>query len=491
MAQRDTRALVAHLFRRAGFGLRPDELDQFTRLGLQGSVEYLINYTRVVDPADTLYPPPDLSPYYVPPVPAAQRTLATQKQAGMARTQSRLAIQEWWIERMLHTAHPLQEKMTLFWHGHFATALTKVPAPLMLQQNQLFRGMALANFNALLKAVNQDPAMLLWLDGATNRAGKPNENFARELMELFTIGLGHYTQQDVVEGARALTGWTFRRGAYLQALEGSAVQSRFVPRLHDTGVKTYLGHTGNLGSDDVMNILSAHPHTGPFLVRKLFEFFAYDGPDAATIQPLVDTYYRSHYDLSAVLRSLLLSDAFYSDNAFQQHFKSPVEFVVGTVRELNAAVPAQAIARALTLMGQDLFNPPNVGGWPGGITWITAGSLVERFNFAGMLTGRLRQGAGAQYGQPVPATGAAQVPAMSLSPALNAQQLVTQSGARDTESLVTYLLGRFIGVGATPATHSALLSYLGGPGTLTTQTVQSKARGLIQLVLASPEYQLN
>jgi uncharacterized protein (DUF1800 family) len=488
VAQRDTRALVAHLFRRAGFGLRPDELDRFTSLGVQGSVEYLINYARIADPADSLYPPPDLSQDYMPPVPTAQRTAATQKQVGMGRARAKLAIQEWWVNRMLHTARPLQEKMTLFWHGHFATALTKAPAPLMVQQNQLFRAMSLGNFNALLKAVNQDPAMLLWLDGATNRAGKPNENFSRELMELFTIGVGNYTEQDVREGARALTGWTFRRGAYQQILSGGTVQARFVPRFHDSGTKTYLGHTGNLGSDDVMNILSSHTHAGPFLARKLFEFFAYDGPDTATIQPLLDAYYHSGYDISTVMRTLLLSDAFYSDQSFQQHFKSPVEFVVGTVRELDASVPTQALVRAMTLMGQDLFNPPNVGGWPGGITWINASALVERFNFAGMLTGRFA----AQPGMQAAGTsGSAQPAEAGMIRGLNPEQLVMQSGARDVAGLVDYLLSRFIGIGATPTTQAALLEYLGGNGILTSQSVQSMARGLLQLVLSTPEYQLN
>ena len=223
MAQRDTRALVAHLFRRAGFGLRPEELDQFTALGVQGAVDYLINYDQLTDPADSLYPPPDLSQYSTTPVPASQRTLATQQAQGKLRAQAKVAIQEWWVNRMLTTSRPLQEKMTLFWHGHFATGIGKAPAPYMLQQNQLFRSMALGNFNALLKAVNRDPAMLLWLDGAKNRAGKPNENFSRELMELFTIGVGNYTEQDVREGARALTGWVIRRFPYAGAIGNSPV----------------------------------------------------------------------------------------------------------------------------------------------------------------------------------------------------------------------------------------------------------------------------
>lgn len=223
MAQRDTRALVAHLFRRAGFGLRPDELDHFTGLGVQASVDYLVDYDTAVDAAEESDPLPDLSSYVTPELPPAQRTAETQRAAAQARNQARRVIQAWWVQRMLHTTRPLQEKMTLFWHGHFATALTKARPAQMLGQNQLFRAMALSPFEAMLRAVNSDPAMLVWLDGAHNRAGKPNENFSRELMELFTIGLGQFSENDVREGARALTGWTFsyQTGA-----------ARFVPRFH-------------------------------------------------------------------------------------------------------------------------------------------------------------------------------------------------------------------------------------------------------------------
>jgi len=465
VAQRDTRTLVAHLFRRAGFGLRPDELDHYTSLGVQRSVDYLTNYDGVVDAADQSFPPPDLSADYTAPLPAAQRTTATQKQQGHLRGQAKIAIQEWWLNRMLSTTVPLREKMTLFWHGHFATAISKSPAPFMLQQNQLFRSMALGNFNTLLKAVTQDPAMLVWLDGDQNRAGKPNENYARESMELFTIGVGNFTEPDVREGARALTGWILPRHAYADAWNGGQTVAHLAPRLHDTGVKTYLGHTGNLGSDDVANILTAHPHAGPFLVRQLFSFFASDSADTATIQPFVDTYYSTKYDIKAVMRQILLSDAFYSDAAFQQRISSPTEFVVGATRELGATVPIRRMTQALALMGQDLFNPPNVGGWPGGVTWINASTLVERFNFAGVV-----------------ATALARTDSLGTL-----QQALAISGGATTQ--IGSLLNQFIGVGSAPATQNAVQQYLAGSPT--TQDAQARARGVLQLALGSPEYQLN
>ena len=467
MLQRDTRASVAHLFRRAGFGLRSEELDHFTRLGIQGSVDYLINYDKVADPAETQYPVPDLGPST-----AKLNALFAEldqsrpdraqliRELRAAFSQVKLLLQSWWINRMLHTSRPLQEKMTLFWHGHFATALQKVDAAQMLPQNLLFRSMALGNFRTLLKAVTRDAAMLHWLDGDLSSKGHPNENYAREVMELFTLGVGNYTEQDVREGARALTGW---------ALELFTYKPRWIPAHHDDGIKTFLGHTGNFGPDDIMNILSAHPHTGLFLGRKLFEFFAHDNADPGTIQQIADTFYRSGYDIKAVVRQILLSDAFYADQSFQQHFRSPAEFVVGSVRELGVPVPAEAMAQAMTVMGQDLFNPPNVGGWPGGFTWASASAMAERFNFAGLLIAS--QGAGTNP--------------------LNPQQLLRQSGARTVAGLVDYLLGRFVGLGATAATRGALIDYTGGDDVLSSSLMDTRVRGLLQLVLAAPEYQLN
>jgi uncharacterized protein (DUF1800 family) len=350
--------------------------------------------------------------------------------------------------------------------------------------------MALGNFNALLKAVNQDPAMLRWLDGDLNRAGKPNETFSRELMELFTLGIGHYTETDVREGARALTGWTINGRAFQQNGGALPIEAIFRPRLHDTGVKTYLGHTGNLGSDDVMNMLSAHPATGGFLAYKLFAFFANDNPDKGTLQPFIDTYYKTNYDMKAVVRQILLSDAFYTDQSFQQHFKSPVEFVIGAVRELGLSVPVPQMVRVMALMGQDLFNPPNVGGWTGGLTWANESTLVERFNFAGQLSRRQNPNAQGLNGA-IPATEQNTPPSMSPGTAFSPQQIVRQSGAQDTAGLVDYLLNRFIGVGATPSTRAALIGYLGGNSALSPQLIQTKVRSLMQLVLSTPEYQLN
>jgi uncharacterized protein (DUF1800 family) len=459
MQQRDTRALVAHLFRRAGFGLRPDELDHFTRLGIASCVDYLVDYEEVAPPADLPAAPPNL-------VATADRlarveveedtadtahlrALQNAQRAGFA--QIKALLQTWWIDRMLHTTRPLEEKMTLFWHGHFATAGIEFLPVQMVTQNRLFRREALGNFQTLLGAVIQDPAMLHWLNGDLNHKGSPNENLARELMELFTIGHGHYTEADVRAGARALTGWKFKHGTY---------EPIWVPALHDEGVKTYLGHTGNLGPADVIAILAAHPATGPFLARKLYAFFAYDNPGDDVVQPLAETYYRSGHSIKAMMRQLLRSDTFYSAQAFEEHVKSPVEFVVGTVRELGVPMPTEDLARALTAMGQDLFNPPNVGGWPGGVQWASANGLVVRYNFAGALSAQLAP-----------------------------RDLLRQAAARDAAGLVSYLLDRLVAIDPVDSTRAALLAFLGGDGVLASPDVDTRVRGLVQLVLATPEYQ--
>jgi len=466
MGQRDTRARVAHLFRRAGFGLSPAELDHFSRVGVEGSVEHLVGYGAVANPAERTYPPPDLTLYSTrldrlfaaEDLPGKTSRAELRRELRAAFAQIKEIIQTWWINRMLHTSHPLEEKMTLFWHGHFATALSKTPPVQLLHQNMIFRSLALGDFHSLLSRVTQDAAMLNWLDGDQNHKGRPNENLAREVMELFTLGPGHYTEADVREGARALTGWRLKLVTY---------KPYWSATLHDDGVKTYLGHTGAFGPQDVMDILAAHPATGGFLARKLFSFLAYDNPSAAVIQPVAEAYYTSHHSIKAMVRQILLSDAFYSDQAFRQHVKSPVEFVVGTVRELGATVPPAVMAQAMTAMGQDLFNPPNVGGWAGGLRWATANALVERYNFAGLLTGQ--QGA-TSY--------------------LDTARLARQSHAHDTGGFIDYLLGRFLAIAATPTTRATLIEYAGSAATLLSPLGETRRRGLVQLLLSAPEYQL-
>ena len=273
------------------------------------------------------------------------------------------ALQDWWLHRMIHTTHPLREKMTLFWHNHFATSIVKVRQPaLMLQQNVLIRKHALGKFGPFLLEMSRDPAMLVWLDSNSNVKGKPNENYAREVMELFTLGVGHYTEKDIREAARAFTGW------HTDGRKFAFNRSR-----HDDGTKTVLGQTGDWDGGDVVRIVLEQPAAARFLVRKLYRYFISEGgrpPDAparAAGRPFRD----SGYDIADLVGTMLRSRLFFSDHAFRQRIKSPVEYVVGMLRGLEAKaapspeyVPPQQ-PRLMDGLGQALFAPPNVKGWAG------------------------------------------------------------------------------------------------------------------------------
>jgi uncharacterized protein (DUF1800 family) len=284
------------------------------------------------------------------------------------------------------TQRPLEEKMTLFWHGVLTSSFAKigksVNLPLMIQQNTLLRTHAMGRFDDLVRAVSTDPAMLYWLDGHYNTGARPNENYSRELMELFTMGIGNYTQDDVHYGAKALSGWIVRNG------QGVFEQKRFYQ-----GTITYLNHTGHLGLDDVVSIVCAHPATAQRLARLLWSFFVYDSPSQSDVQPLVDAYHQSNHQVSAMVKVMLNSSAFFSEKAFRARVKSPSEFVVGAVRAvgLTPTIPVLSVmAQATTTMGQTVFDPPNVAGWPGNTmstAWLSTQSWISRINFVNLLLG--------------------------------------------------------------------------------------------------------
>jgi uncharacterized protein (DUF1800 family) len=272
---------------------------------------------------------------------------------------------------MATTQSPLTERMTLFWHNHFVSAQPKVRyAQLMYRQNVLLRREALGNFATLLHAVARDPAMLIYLDNAGSRREAPNENFAREVMELFTLGEGRYGENDVKESARAFTGWSLERES-----------ARFVYRRawHDDGVKTVLGRTGRLDGDDVLDLLLARPETAELIAAKLWHEFVSPQPDAAEIARWAVTLRDARYEVKPLLRAVLTSSAFWAEANRAALVKSPVDLIAGTLRthgirpfELRPAVVACAT------LGQNLFSPPNVKGWPGGEAWIDATTILGR-----------------------------------------------------------------------------------------------------------------
>jgi uncharacterized protein (DUF1800 family) len=273
---------------------------------------------------------------------------------------------------MIQSPRPLEERMTLFWHNHFATAIYKVRSPfLMYKQNQLLRNNAMGNFQDLLMGITEDPAMLIWLDGARNRKAAPNENYGREIMEVFTMGVGNYTEDDVKTAARAFTGYGIDKSG----------NSYFNPNQHDDGTKTFLGQTGNFGPEDIVSILASHPATAKAISQKLFSFFAYENPSNDTIARLADVYTKSNGNIEQVVSAILNSDEFWSAQSHLGQVKSPVDYVATAMRSLGATVNPKAIVYTLNNMGQLPFDPPSVFGWPSGTAWINTSTIIDRFNF--------------------------------------------------------------------------------------------------------------
>jgi uncharacterized protein (DUF1800 family) len=325
-------------------------------------------------------PPAELTEYMAP---SRLRALDDEERKERAKRNA-IALRAWWVSNMLAAATPaeqLRERMTLFWHNHFVSSLEKVKsAKLMLDQNALLRRYALGRFDQMLHAVGKDPAMVVYLDSATNRKGSPNENFAREVMELFTLGEGNYSEQDIKDAARAFTGWS---------IEPETGEFRWRPFAHDGGSKTVLGVSGNLDGDAVLDILLARPQTAELLVRKLWREFVSMSPDEKEVRRIAARLRHSGYDIRVALREIFAGRAFWAAENRLALVKSPVDWVFGTLNTLNVEPPEPAaLAFALRQLGQDLFAPPNVKGWPGGETWINSSTLLARKQMAERLLRR-------------------------------------------------------------------------------------------------------
>ena len=316
------------------------------------------------------------------------RLLTTQEETEDFQTSDRLLrqtamdtgnidnLKAWWLYRMLNSANPLVEKMSLVWHNQFATSDAKVRSVQhMAAQNDLIRREAVGSFRKLLSGMARDVAMLIWLDSNANRKRRANENFAREVMELFSLGEGHYTEQDISEAARAFTGWHVREDKFW-----------FNKRQHDYGKKTVLGRTGNFDGDDVLEICLAQAACPRFLAVRLLETFVMPGPDKATVDQLAGRIRAHDFQMTPVLRELFGSRLFFSSPVRHAIIKSPLELVLGTYRALGSRPNLTSTVRLLAGMGQDLFEPPTVKGWEGGRLWINSTSMLQRANFAAQLT---------------------------------------------------------------------------------------------------------
>ncbi|MEX2481706.1 MAG: DUF1800 domain-containing protein [Gammaproteobacteria bacterium] len=395
------RAAAVHLLERAGFGGTPQDIDRLTALGARGAVRHLVYFEGA---APTALPPfehsgifePGIDPF--PPSRPATTKLAAESGAALGievRSGGNRPLQpivnrffywlrasmletdrvaQWWAERMLITPRPLEERMALFWHGHFATSEEKVrDYRKMLQQLELFQHQGMGNFRTLLVGVAQDPAMLAYLDAGVNVKGSPNENFAREIMELFTMGVGHYDEHDIREAARAFTGWNF-----------VGTNFHIDPDKHDDGDKAFLGERGRFDGIDIIDRILAQPVTARFVATKLYRHFVRDEVEPGMAAALGDKLRDFDYELAPFLEMLFLSRDFHAEASRGTRIKSPVEFVISTYRKLGltdlpGAPDFNQVAGAL---GQRLMHPPTVAGWSYGRSWITPSLLIERGNFA-------------------------------------------------------------------------------------------------------------
>jgi len=390
---------AAHLLERAGFGGTPEDIARLTAMTPRQAVDSLVDFDSI---ASSLKPfdesgiwDPGMDPF--PPSRAEAVRLARERGEGLGEkvrpegSQRRLQpivdkffyslaansietqrLGLWWANRMLSTPRPLEEKLTLFWHGHFATGENKTrDYRMMLQQNEMFRAHAAGNLRDLLVGILKDPGMLVYLDNGENIKSHPNENFGRELLELFTMGVGNYTERDVREAARSFTGWT-----------NNVLEFKFDAAQHDGGQKTFLGQSGPFNGEDIIDIILKQPVTAEFVSAKLYKFFVRDEVSTAVRTNLGRTFRDNGYQIKPLMKQILLSRDFYADLSTATQIKSPVQLVVSTYKKLGLGeVPTiPDFGRMTAGLGQSLFDPPNVAGWAGGRTWITPSTLLQRGN---------------------------------------------------------------------------------------------------------------
>jgi uncharacterized protein DUF1800 len=556
---------AAHLIERAGFGADPLEVSRLAALSPRQVVDALVDYESTptdLKPFDeSIIWDPGMDPF--PPSRAEAVRLARERGEGLGEkllpegAQRRLQpvvdkffyglyangietqrLGLWWANRMLASRRPLEEKLTLFWHGHFATGENKVrDYRMMLQQNEMFRARASGAFRDLLVGILKDPAMLVYLDNGENVKAHPNENFGRELLELFTMGVGNYSEHDVREAARAFTGWT-----------NDVLTFKFDSSQHDFGPKTFLGRTGPFDGEDIVDTILAQPVTAEFMASKIYRYFVRDEIDPATRAALGRTYRDSGYQMKPLLKQIFLSKDFYSPAAVATQIKSPVHLVVSTYKKLSfREVPTiPDFGRMTASLGQSLFDPPNVAGWAGGRTWITPSTLLNRGNlFRSVLfpdvkgfrpPDRIMSATDARVGQRV-TQGMSMTEAtkedvdantmaesnmmverdedyntryggfkgyllafertklIPRSPApLDLTAMASAAGADTVDKVVDHFVQRFLSVPLADKERSLLVGYLRdklGASTIQPgETLEESLRELLYLVLSTPEYQV-
>lgn len=388
---------AAHLLNRAGFGGGPEEIKALHAMGREKAVDSLITPTEPLD----AFPLPEWtsdsqaladmrkrnqqrqmmqrSTRDLSPEAADKARREAQKSFQQESRQRSLEAQGWWFRRMLTTQAPLREKMTLFWHDHFATSIQKVKLPVLLvRQNEMFRKHAFGSFRELTQSVLMDPAMMLYLDTQSSKKDHPNENFAREVMELFTLGEGNYTEQDVREAARAFTGYQLNR------TNGQVFHNK---RQWDPTSKTVFGKTGPFDGKAVIDLIFQKRESARFMSKKLWEFLVYDNPSPQALDVLTDRFIQADFQTGPLLREIFLSREFYSETAMRSQIKAPIQYIIGLLKQLEITTPPAGFPiTAEQQLGQVLFMPPNVAGWDWGKAWINTNTLLTRYNLAGFLT---------------------------------------------------------------------------------------------------------
>jgi uncharacterized protein (DUF1800 family) len=485
-----TARTVEHLYNRAAFGARPDEITS----ALAGTPEALVDALIEGFAEDER-----IFPYEVIHRPDPE-DFADQHEYFAAcadrRRRERTVISDyaaWWVEAMVAGKDPLREKMVLFWHNHLVSSAADVKSYVaMIRQNELFRREALGSFSRLLHAIASDPAMMVYLDNDQNVVGNPNENLAREIMELFALGIGNYTEQDIREGARALTGWK---------TDDIATQPRFLPKLHDKGEKTILGRKGNFGADDFVDILLEQPACPRFIAFKLLRYFEGVEPEAARLAEYADYLKSEDYELAPFLRKLFLDPRFYRDEIVGQRIAGPVEFVIGSARRLGASFPPKLLWLAASHTGQRLFEPPNVKGWEEGEAWIRTSTLLGRGNVAGLLLG---------IAKPTDVLQEERHDGQSLMddsritgyvPELSVTALASRFAAGGDAQLVARLCDELLPVPLTEASRAVLVEFLAGERKALGlaedrllgggEKTEEVLRRLAHLILSLPEAQLS
>jgi len=486
MAKGITDRQIDHLLRRAGFGARPDEIDFYSQMSITDAVDSLVNYDAIADDAD---------------MHIGQNGYVGTTTRGVFSPNSNITdSRQRWLFRMVHSDRPLQEKMTLFWHNHFATGYNKIAGaygaaegarymaakasedPAKVRgQIEMLRDNALGNFRDILLNIAKDTAMLVWLDGRTNTKAKPQENFGREIMELFTMGVGNYTEPDVYAAARVFSGWNLQRPG--NVADGSARYEFFYSAAnHETTAKTFSfpiyadgnktiparsADAGMQDGIDLINALTANSNTGRYLAGKLWRFFVseFSNPDPAFVDRITGVYLQRRYDMRQVVREVLLSPQFWDGGSYYARYSWPVEFIVRSLKDIGwRGFSVNDAIAPMANMGQTLYEPPDVSGWDAGQTWFSTGAMLARMNFVASLANNQK---------------------------FNLLTSAKQYGATP-EALLSFYLDELRTAPLDSSVRGELMTYLRATGAWTGNDaqVQAKSAGLVHLIAGLPEYQL-